>query len=131
MLVGYAKSLIYVNVNVQTLILSRNKIKEWPGAILSSLRNLLCLKLDNNPLRQIPSDDGFQATPMLQILDLSGNAASSLEHPIFSSLQYLQELYLRRMQLHEVPSDILSLQQLRILDFSQNSLQSVPVWWQK
>lgn len=31
------------------------------------------------------------------------------------------------MQLREVPSDILSLQQLRILDLSQNSLQSVPV----
>ncbi|KAK9266212.1 hypothetical protein L1049_025377 [Liquidambar formosana] len=34
------------------LILSRNKIKEWPGAILNSLHNLSCLKLDNNPLRQ-------------------------------------------------------------------------------
>ncbi|XP_034213191.1 plant intracellular Ras-group-related LRR protein 6 isoform X2 [Prunus dulcis] len=113
-------------VCLQTLVFSRNKIKDWPTAILRSLPNLLCLKLDNNPLRQIPPD-GFQAAPMLQILDLSGNAASLPEHPSFSSLPHLQELYLRRMQLREVPTDILSLQQLRILDLSQNSLQSVPV----
>lgn len=30
------------------------------------------------------------------------------------------------MQLREAPSDILRLQQLRILDLSQNSLQSIP-----
>ncbi|XP_050109812.1 plant intracellular Ras-group-related LRR protein 6-like isoform X2 [Malus sylvestris] len=110
----------------QTLILSRKKITDWPGAILQSLPNLLCLKLDNNPLRQIPPG-GFQAAPMLQILDLSGNVASLPEHPAFSSLPHLQELYLRQMQLREVPSEVLSLQQLRILDLSQNSLQLVPV----
>ncbi|RXH83107.1 hypothetical protein DVH24_003605 [Malus domestica] len=109
-----------------TLILSRNKITHWPGAILQSLPNLLCMKLDNNPLRQIPPG-GFQAAPMLQILDLSGNVASLPEHPAFSSLPHLQELYLRQMQLREVPSEVLSLQQLRILDLSQNSLQLVPV----
>lgn len=30
------------------------------------------------------------------------------------------------MQLREAPTDILRLQQLRILDLSQNSLQSIP-----
>ena len=103
---------------------------------------------------------------MLQILDLSGNAASLLDGPAFSCLPHLQELYLRywklwlvweedtithtdlafrylyilgslwltftsphnrRMQLGEFPSDILRLHQLRILDLSQNSLQSIPV----
>ncbi|KAL6311041.1 hypothetical protein AAG906_015930 [Vitis piasezkii] len=107
------------------LILSRNKIQEWPGVILKSLPNLSCLKLDNNPLRQIPAD-GFQAVSKLQILDLSGNSASLPDNPAFSSLPQLQELYLRRMQLCEVPSDILSLQQLQILDLSQNSLQLIP-----
>ncbi|KAK7809625.1 plant intracellular ras-group-related lrr protein 6, partial [Quercus suber] len=107
-----------------------NKIKDWPGAILKSLPNLLCLKLDNNPLRQIPSD-GFQAVSRVQVLDLSGNASSLPEHPAFSSMSHLQELYLRRMQLHEVPSDIFNLQQLRILDLSQNSLQSVSVEFQR
>ncbi|KAK4576643.1 hypothetical protein RGQ29_027264 [Quercus rubra] len=117
-------------ISLQTLILSRNKIKDWPGAILKSLPNLLCLKLDNNPLRQIPSD-GFQAVSRVQVLDLSGNASSLPEHPAFSSMSHLQELYLRRMQLHEVPSDIFNLQQLRILDLSQNSLQSVSVEFQR
>ncbi|RVW36463.1 Plant intracellular Ras-group-related LRR protein 6 [Vitis vinifera] len=40
-------------VSLQALILSRNKIQEWPGVILKSLPNLSCLKLDNNPLRQV------------------------------------------------------------------------------
>ncbi|KAJ0101864.1 hypothetical protein Patl1_04608 [Pistacia atlantica] len=112
-------------VSLQSLILSRNKIKDWPAAILMSLSKLSWLKMDNNPLRQIPAD-GFKAVPMLQILDLSYNVASLPENPAFSSLPLLQELYLRRVQLHEIPSDILSLQQLRILDLSQNSLQSIP-----
>ncbi|CAM8984987.1 unnamed protein product [Rhodiola kirilowii] len=38
--------------NLQVLILSRNKIREWPSAILNSLPSLICLKLDNNPLKQ-------------------------------------------------------------------------------
>ncbi|KAK8482178.1 hypothetical protein V6N11_024314 [Hibiscus sabdariffa] len=112
-------------LSLQTLILSRNNIKDWPVAILKSLPNLSCLKLDNNPLRQIPSD-GFQAIPMLQILDISGNAGSLPENPAFSNLQHLKELYLRRMQLREVPSEIMSLPQLQILGLSQNSLQSIP-----
>ncbi|XP_022142820.1 plant intracellular Ras-group-related LRR protein 6 [Momordica charantia] len=111
--------------SLQTLILSRNKIKDWPGAILKSLPNLVCLKLDNNPLKQIPSD-GFQAVSMLQVLDLSANIGSLPEHPTFSSLPLLQELYLRRMRLPEVPSSILDLKHLRILDLSLNSIQLVP-----
>ncbi|KAB5534659.1 hypothetical protein DKX38_017745 [Salix brachista] len=154
----------------ECLILSRNKISDWPFAVLKSLPNLLCLKLDNNALTQatlcaagqdlnignfvvlmgmalnsvlivlplfvfqyvllttkviIPSD-GFQAVPMLQILDLSGNPASLLAHPAFSSLPHLKELYLRQVQLREIPSDILSLQQLQVLNLSQNSLHSIP-----
>jgi hypothetical protein len=43
---------------------------------------------------QIPAD-GFQAVSRVQVLDLSGNAASVPEHPVFSSIPHLQELYLR------------------------------------
>ncbi|KAA3486731.1 plant intracellular Ras-group-related LRR protein 6-like [Gossypium australe] len=111
--------------SLQTLVLSRNNIKDWPIAILKSLPNLSCLKLDSNPLRQIPSD-GFQAISMIQILDISGNATSLPENPAFSNLPHLKELYLRRMQLREVPSEIMSLRQLQILGLSQNSLQSIP-----
>ncbi|MFQ6669842.1 hypothetical protein Gotur_034933 [Gossypium turneri] len=111
--------------SLQTLVLSRNNIKDWPVAILKSLPNLSCLKLDGNPLRQIPSD-GFEAISMIQILDISGNATSLPENPAFSNLPHLKELYLRRMQLREVPSEIMSLRQLQILGLSQNSLQSIP-----
>ncbi|KAJ4836170.1 Plant intracellular Ras-group- LRR protein 6 [Turnera subulata] len=112
-------------VSLQTLVLSRNKINDWPGAILKSLPNLLCLKLDNNALKLIPSD-GFQAVSMLQVLDLSGNPAALPEHPKFSSLPHLKELRLRHIQLREFPSDILQLQELQFLDLSQNSLSTIP-----
>ncbi|KAL0328490.1 UNVERIFIED_CONTAM: Plant intracellular Ras-group-related LRR protein 6 [Sesamum calycinum] len=112
-------------VSLEALILSKNKIKEWPAELLASLPRLLCLKLDGNPLRKIPSD-GFRAASKLQILDLSGTSGSLPENPAFSSLPELQELYLRRMQISSFPLDIMTLQQLRILDLSQNSLQSIP-----
>ncbi|KAI3708518.1 hypothetical protein L2E82_37710 [Cichorium intybus] len=67
----------------ETLNLSRNKIKVWPNVILKSLQNLVCLKLDSNPLIKIPSD-GFEAASKLQILDLSGNAGCLPEYPSFS-----------------------------------------------
>lgn len=44
---------------MQTLILSRNKIKDWPGAILKTLPNLTCLKLDNNPLKQVKNNSSI------------------------------------------------------------------------
>ncbi|CAF1934496.1 unnamed protein product [Brassica napus] len=115
------------SASLQTLILSRNKIKDWPGEILKSLPALVCLKLDNNLLKQI-SLDGFQTVSGLQILDLSGNPASlgTGVHPKFSFLPQLQELYLSRVQLSEVPEDILNLSNLLILDLSQNLLQSIP-----
>ncbi|MQL88629.1 hypothetical protein Taro_021200 [Colocasia esculenta] len=211
--------------SLQELVLSGNKIKDWPGAVLASLANLTCLKIDNNPLQQgearegegraaaaamagkgsggrgqrrqrlqplqeqreaqrggcdggaggrhcrgvgpegvarertkkgecdakekakqgrgegalhrglkrgggdvadggeIPTN-GLEALSKLQILDLSG--LSHPELPAFSCLHHLRELYLRRMLLREVPPDLLGLQQLKILDLSQNFLVSVP-----
>lgn len=45
-------SLTFIQM-LQTLILSRNKFEDWPGSIFTSLPNLLCLKLDSNPLKQV------------------------------------------------------------------------------
>ncbi|XP_021754857.1 plant intracellular Ras-group-related LRR protein 6-like isoform X2 [Chenopodium quinoa] len=115
--------------SLEVLLLSKNKIKDWPGEVLKLLPNLTCLRLDNNPLRQIPMN-GFEAVPGLLILDLSGCVASLPGSSAFASLPHLQELYLRRVQLHEVPSDILKLQKLQILDLSQNSLCSIPEGFQ-
>lgn len=38
---------------MQALILSKNKIRLWPSAILKTLHKLSCLKLDNNPLAKV------------------------------------------------------------------------------
>ncbi|XP_056683455.1 plant intracellular Ras-group-related LRR protein 6 isoform X2 [Spinacia oleracea] len=118
-----------LSLTSKVLLLSKNKIKDWPGEVLRLLPKLTCVRLDSNPLRQIPMN-GFEAVSQLQILDLSGCVASIPDSTAFASLPHLQELYLRRVQLHEVPSDILKLHKLQILDLSQNSLRSIPEGFQ-
>ncbi|XP_020113256.1 plant intracellular Ras-group-related LRR protein 6 isoform X2 [Ananas comosus] len=110
---------------LQVLVLSNNKIKEWPGTVLSSLSNFQCLKLDNNPLAEIPST-GLEVLSKLEILDLSCNTASLPDPSVISKLPQLQELYLRRMQLGQFPTGLLCLRGLRILDLSQNCLVTIP-----
>ncbi|CAL9083992.1 unnamed protein product [Musa textilis] len=116
--------------SLQTLTLSGNKIREWPGSVLSTLPNLSCLKLDNNPLVQVYlvviDANNVDALTNIKILDLSGNKSSLPESFSFSRLPQLEELYLRRMQLNEVPQGLLTLQRLQILDLSQNNLASIP-----
>lgn len=38
---------------MQVLLLSKNKIKDWPGEVLRLLPKLTCVRLDSNPLRQV------------------------------------------------------------------------------
>ncbi|KAG0458609.1 hypothetical protein HPP92_021737 [Vanilla planifolia] len=111
--------------SLQVLILSGNNITQWPGEIFSSLSNLSCLKLDNNPLSKIPIG-GLEALSKLEILDLSGISSLILDSSAFSQLTQLLELYLRRMKYYHIPSGILHLQRLKVLDLSQNSLISIP-----
>ncbi|CAI0375997.1 unnamed protein product [Linum tenue] len=106
-------SKVWESGEIVKLDLSRNSIQELPVELSS------CVSV------QIPAD-GFQAVPMLQILDLSCNPSSLSRNPAFSSLRHLHELYLRRVQLGEIPSDILSLKQLKVLHLSQNSIESIP-----
>ncbi|WRX28109.1 Leucine-rich repeat - like 10 [Theobroma cacao] len=100
-------------LSLQTLILSRNNIKEWPFAILKSLSNLSCLKLDNNPLRQV--------------VDASDDWIDNHQYSCLRTWkQSITAILVRRVQLREVPSEIISLCQLQILGLGQNSLQSIP-----
>ncbi|KAG5141240.1 hypothetical protein JHK84_035008 [Glycine max] len=92
---------VWESGEVIKLNLSRNSIQELPVELSS------CVSL------QIPLD-GFEVVPKLQILDLSGNAASLLDVPAFSSLPYLQELYLR-LGLKDLTS-------LKELDLSNNNI---------
>ncbi|AQK76374.1 Plant intracellular Ras-group-related LRR protein 9 [Zea mays] len=111
--------------SLQSLVLSNNKIKRWPHTVVSSLPCLSSLKLDNNPLVEISSTD-LVPLSKLEVLDLSGNASALPEPSAVSALPQLQELYLRRMKLHEFPNGLLGLKLLRILDLSQNHLTTVP-----
>ncbi|GLJ46363.1 hypothetical protein SUGI_0977260 [Cryptomeria japonica] len=116
--------------SLETLLLSDNRIENWPGAVVASLPNLQCLKLDKNPLAQLPQG-AFVAVSRLKILDLSGISGPLPEPPALSDMPELQELYLRRMHLKEVPFDLKNLRQLRILDLSQNSLSEIPESFQQ
>ncbi|KAL5208238.1 hypothetical protein ABZP36_032673 [Zizania latifolia] len=111
--------------SLQALILSNNKIKRWPGTVVSSLARLSLLKIDNNPLEEILSTD-LEALSTLEVLDLSGNTSSLPEPSVVSALPHLQELYLRRMKLNGFPDGLWGLKQLRILNLSQNYLTTVP-----
>ncbi|KAF8691801.1 hypothetical protein HU200_040203 [Digitaria exilis] len=111
--------------SLQCLVLSNNKMKRWPYAVISSLPSLSSLKLDNNPLAEISSTD-LVSVSKLEVLDLSGNASALPEPSAVSVLPQLQELYLRRMKLNEFPNGLLGLKLLRILDLSQNNLVTVP-----
>ncbi|EMS66002.1 Leucine-rich repeat-containing protein 40 [Triticum urartu] len=121
--------------SLQALILSNNKIKKWPGMVVSSLPSLTILKLDNNPLAEISSTD-LVSLSKLEVLDLSGNASSFSESSVVSSLPQLHELYLRfenmqsiyatRMKLQEFPIGLVQLKHLRILNLSQNNLSTIP-----
>ncbi|KAK8963396.1 hypothetical protein KSP40_PGU013548 [Platanthera guangdongensis] len=69
---------------------------------------------------------GLKALSKLELLDLSGNSSSLPVSSALPLLPQLKELYLRKMKLSHIPSDILSLRSLRVLDLSQNLLVSVP-----
>lgn len=65
--------------------------------------------------------------------DLYASLSASMSFQVLTVLSNLRFLFVllnfllnRRVQLHEVPSDILKLHKLQILDLSQNSLRSIP-----
>ena len=72
---------------MQILILSRNKIKDWPGAILKTLPNLTCLKLDNNPLKQVKSNSSMNPFFCFFVYYFILNSSDVLE---FESLQHFR-----------------------------------------
>jgi hypothetical protein len=62
----------------------------------------------------------------IQSLDLSSNKLLSLPEGLFSVLPLLQELYLERNGLTNLPSDISELTQLETLDLSSNRFDQIP-----
>jgi Leucine-rich repeat (LRR) protein len=113
--------------SLEVLMLSGNKLSEWPATVLASLPVLQELSLAQNPIAEFPRG-AFAAVPKLQVLDLSGVAVTLPPPPALSEMPHLQQLRLRRMWLKEFPDDLKSLLKLRTLDLSQNSITVIPEW---
>ncbi|GJZ86001.1 MACPF domain-containing protein-like protein [Tanacetum coccineum] len=109
-LVGHGLSVVPPQVwetsDITKVDLSKNSIETLPDELSS------CTSLE------IPLT-GFQAAFKLQILDLSNNVGCLPEHPVFSCLLQLQELYIRRMQ---ISKDLLE-PSLQVLQLDGNPLR--------
>ncbi|KAG0616095.1 hypothetical protein M758_5G090100 [Ceratodon purpureus] len=112
---------------LEVLMLSHNKIAEWPSAVLGSVPSLQELHLAYNPIREFPQG-AFVAIAKLVVLDLSGIPIMLPPPPALAEMPNLQDLLLRRTQLQDFREDFKSLQKLRLLDVSQNSISVVPEW---
>lgn len=112
---------------LEVLILSNNKLVEWPGAVLGSIPNLQELHAAYNAFREFPQG-AFVAVAKLNVLDLSGTPSRLPPPPALAEMPNLRELRLRRTQLQDFREDFKSLQKLCILDVSQNSISVIPEW---
>uniref|UniRef100_A0A0D3FCB7 F-box domain-containing protein n=1 Tax=Oryza barthii TaxID=65489 RepID=A0A0D3FCB7_9ORYZ len=114
--------------SLQSLILSNNKIKRWPGTVFSSLASLSLLKLDNNPLAEILATDLealLLGLKLLRILDLSQNYLTSVPEGI-KDLTSLIELDLSDNNITTLPPELGLLEpNLQVLKLDGNPLRRV------
>ncbi len=108
------------------LSIGGNNITSLPEGI-GSLTNLKHLWLWGNNLQGLPSDF-FDLSSTLEILDLSHNTAlgEATAVSIIQSFTNLEGLYLRELGLTSIPDEIGNIQNLNTVDFTYNSLQSLP-----
>ncbi|GJS39459.1 plant intracellular Ras-group-related LRR protein 6 isoform X2 [Tanacetum coccineum] len=104
----------------------------WRGLIVWETSDITKVDLSKNSIETLPDElssctsleiplTGFQAAFKLQILDLSNNVGCLPEHPVFSCLLQLQELYIKRMRISKGLLEP-SLQVLQMFDaYEKNS----------
>lgn len=106
--------------DLEILKTSVSEARLYPG-IFRNLGSLRHLELSNGEVEHI--DPGsFRSLPELRSLDLSHNMISSLEDDSFDGLKKLRSLSLRKNALTEIPTAVLHLKNLKILDLMVNSL---------
>eukprot|EP00850_Spirogloea_muscicola_P023004 SM000323S12616 [mRNA] locus=s323:11535:20245:+ [translate_table: standard] len=111
--------------SLEKLDVSRNKIREWPGAVLSSLSSLRTLSISWNPIQELPQD-ALASTPRIQSLDISGIAATVPVNITFTNVLDLRELHLGALRLNAVPHEVMLLPNLQVLDLQQNDIGMLP-----
>ncbi|KAM0680901.1 hypothetical protein GINT2_000683 [Glugoides intestinalis] len=112
-------------VNLKSLRLENNNIKELQPNIFNNLQKLEFLYLSKNKLTEFP-EGVLRKLRSLQTLDLSGNEIQSFPIGFFTDLTNLKLLLLSNNKLTEIPSSILSLTNLETLWIASNNLTSVP-----
>ncbi|KAI8897711.1 hypothetical protein BC833DRAFT_592610 [Globomyces pollinis-pini] len=108
-----------ISKRLTTLILSKNKLTEFPSL---SCMSLTTLDLSNNGIRSIPAT--IQPLPNLNELNLNGNRLTQLGTLPFESLSIL---LVSGNCLTDIEVPLLqSLSQLHVLDLSNNDIGMVP-----
>eukprot|EP00850_Spirogloea_muscicola_P008395 SM000044S16042 [mRNA] locus=s44:630619:639263:- [translate_table: standard] len=79
--------------SLEKLDVSRNKIRAWPGAVLSCLSSLRTLSVSWNPIQELPQD-AMASIPRIQTLDISGIAATVPSNFTFTNVHNLRNIKL-------------------------------------
>ena len=109
-------------INLQSLYLSYNQIKEIPKEICQ-LTNLQQLYLSYNQIKEIPKE--ICQLTNLQRLSLYNNQIKEIPKEI-CQLTKLQILYLYNNQIKEIPKEICQLTNLQILYLYNNQIKEIP-----
>jgi Leucine-rich repeat (LRR) protein len=110
--------------NTIHLELSYNWIELLPKEMMILPLNVL--KISANPLRELPKNFS-EIGKTLQELHLSGVKLSDFNWEFLSYLENLQKLYIPFNGLTAIPSEILQLKKLRVLDVSFNYIKDFSV----
>lgn len=111
-------------VNLRSLDLSENKIRNLKGVSFAPLSHLQYLELADNQLSEIPEAFIDDLNPAeLEVFNLSGNGLRSLPESI-NKLRFLEELLLADNKLLELPP--LRLKFLKLIRLDRNGLSTFP-----
>lgn len=108
--------------SVYHLSLKRNKLKEFPQAILQ-LKNLEYLDLSHNKLHSLPKEIG--SLTKLVTLNLNYNRLDSIPKEI-ANLQNLRTLILSRNRILELPAEMGTMAKLDSLMMLSNGIKRLP-----
>lgn len=108
---------------LQDLSVACNRLRTLPGC-WRGLRRLTRLNLSDNDLQDLHGIDHFKRLILL-VVDRNPQLSSSGGRELFA-LRRLEGLYCAQTALRAVSGEIRSLQNLKLVDFSNNALASVP-----
>lgn len=118
--------------NLKFLSVSHNKIESIEYDVFDNMDSLQTLKLSHNQLKSL-DDDVFEWNPLkLEIIDLSHNNFTFVQHFLFYDMERLQTIDLSYNQISFIhPHAFQQLKELRQLDLSNNHLSTfTPTWVQ-